>query len=105
MSDDFDANESFEEYFMSIAKKTFLHMGKAVGYLATSYNNLGESLSLNRLWPKVKRGINIRYLVKTEATEEDAGEINEFYLNLGRDIIKLTRFDIESENLTIIKTS
>jgi hypothetical protein len=48
--------------------------------------------------------ITIRRLVRSDAVIDEADR-REFYMNLGRDMVEVTKSGLESENLTIIDLS
>ena len=48
--------------------------------------------------------LTVRRLVKSDAVIEE-GDRREFYMNLGRDMVEMTKSGLESENLTIIDLS
>ncbi len=98
-----------QEQIVDISNKSLAYAGRLTGYIVKSaiysYDYLKSLVDNQDFIPKAdKKGINIKYLVKTDLTSED-NEKKEFYLNLGRDIVKLSKSDLESENLTIINTS
>jgi hypothetical protein len=48
--------------------------------------------------------ITLVHLLRSDAAIDEADK-REFYMNLGRDMVELTKSGVESENLTIIDLS
>jgi len=84
-----------------LSNYTVFYTGKFSGYLSKVCQSfkaaIGDKIG-------IRSKLNIKYLVRGD-TKVDNNAKEDFYLNLGRDIVRLTKSDLESENLTVIDTS
>jgi hypothetical protein len=88
-------------YLHNILIETTYYAGKTVACVRSACSGLMGSLYEERS----KEGkITIQRLVRSDAVIDEADR-REFYMNLGRDMVELTKSGIESENLTIIDLS
>ena len=89
------------EYIYDILNNTFYYTGKCSSHIFNKCKHLKISIC-----EKVgkKGGVTIKHLVKNDAAIDDAAK-KDFYMRFGRDIVELTKSDIEKENLTIIDVS
>ena len=89
------------EYIYDIVNNTFYYTGKCSSHIF----NICKHLKISICERVGKNGeITIKHLVKNDAAIDDAAK-RDFYIRLGRDIVELTKSDIEKENLTIIDVS
>ena len=88
-------------HIFDLPNKTFFYTGKFSGYLFKACQSVKASIEDKIIR---RRKLSIKYLVRGY-TKVDSDAKEDFYLNLGRDIVRLTKSDLESENLTVIDTS
>ena len=87
-------------HICDLSNDTVFYTGKFSAYLSKACQSFKAAIG-----DKIRgRKLNIKYLVRDD-TKVDSDAKEDFYLNLGRDIVKLTKSDLESENLTVIDTS
>ena len=88
-------------HIYDLPKHTIYYTGKFSGYLFDACQSFKAAIEdkIGR-----RRKLNVKYLVVGD-TKVDNDEKEDFYLNLGRDIVRLTKSDLESENLTVIDSS
>ena len=89
------------EYMYDIVNNTFYFTGKCSGYIFNILKHFKISI-FESVGQKGK--ITIKHLIRNDAAIDDAAK-RDLYMNLGRDIVDLTKSDIENENLTIIDVS
>ena len=88
-------------YLHNILTDTMYYTGRSFAYFRSVCCGWKSSLHEERVAPGK---ITIRHLVKSDAAIDEA-EKREFYMNIGRDVVELTKSGIEGENLTIIDLS
>ena len=88
-------------YIQNILTDTMYCGGKYVAYVRSLCSRLRVSLSEER---GGEGKITIKHLLRSDAVIDEADK-REFYMNLGRDMVDLTKSGLESENLTIIDVS
>ena len=88
-------------HIFDLPKNTFFYTGKFSGYLLKACQGFKAAIE-----DKIRGGrkLSIKYLVRGD-TKVDSDAKEDFYLKLGRDIVELSKADLESENLTVIDTS
>jgi len=88
-------------YVHNILTDTMYYAGKYVAYIRSVCSGFKGSLYQER---SEEGKITIMHLLKSDAAIDEADK-REFYMNLGRDMVELTKAGVESENLTIIDLS
>jgi len=88
-------------YIHHLLTDTMYYAGKSVSYLRRVCSDLKVSRYEKR--GETER-MTVQYLVKNDAAIDEADKRG-FYMNLGRDIVALTKAGIESDHLTIIDLS
>jgi hypothetical protein len=88
-------------YLQNIISDAMYYTGKTVGYVRSVCFGLKDSLSEG----KSREGkTTIIRLLRNEAEIKEADR-RDFYMNLGRDVVEMTKSGLEKENLTIIDLS
>lgn len=77
------------------------YTGKTVAHVWSVCSDFKGSLYEER---NEDRKITIMRLVRSDAVIDEADK-REFYMNIGRDMVELTKSGVESENLTVIDLS
>jgi len=85
-------------YIHNILADTMYYAGKTVAHVRRVCSGFKGSLYEER---SEEGKITIMRLVRSDAVIDEADR-REFYMNLGRDMVELTKSGLESENLTII---
>jgi len=88
-------------YIHNILIDTMYYAGKYAACVRSAYSGFRGSLYEER---SEEGKITIRRLVRSDAVIDEADR-REFYMNLGRDMVEVTKSGLESENLTIIDLS
>jgi len=88
-------------YMRNMLADTLYYAGKTIAYFRNVCSGFRGSLCAER---SEEGKITIMHLVRSDAAIEEADK-REFYRNLGRDMVELTKSGVESENLTIIDLS
>lgn len=88
-------------YIQNILTDTIYYAGKYVAYV----RNVCSGLKVPLFEERLEEGkITIMHLARNDSVIAEADK-REFYMNLGRDMVELTKTGIESENLTVIDLS
>jgi len=103
---DFANNVSYSAGMVSghicdLPNNTIYYTGKFSGYLFKACQSFKAAIG-DKI--RIRSKLNIKYLVRDD-TKVDNNAKEDFYLNLGRDIVRLTKSDLESENLIVIDSS
>ena len=96
-----ESKETFFKYTSDFVNNMFYSAGMFSGYLFKSCQSFKAAIK-NKT--SGRRKLTIKYLVRDD-TKVDNDAKEDFYLNLGRDIVRLTKSDPESENLIVIDSS
>ena len=88
-------------YVRNILTDTMYYAGKYVAYIRSVCLGLRGSLYEER---SEDGKITLVHLLRNDAAIDEADK-REFYMNLGRDMVELTKSGVEGENLTIIDLS
>ncbi len=88
-------------YVHNILTDTMYYAGKYAAYVRSVCLGFKDSLYEER---SGEGKITMMRLVRRDAVIDEADK-REFYMNLGRDMVELTKSGLESENLTIIDLS
>jgi len=88
-------------HICDLPNNTIYYTGKFSGYLFKACQSFKAALG-DKI--RIRSTLNIKYLVRDDTKVANNAK-EDFYLNLGRDIVRLTKSDLESENLIVIDSS
>ena len=88
-------------YLHNILAETMYYAGKTLASVRSVCSGFKGSLVEER---SEDGKVTVMRLVRSDAVIDEADR-REFYMNLGRDMVELTKSGLESENLTIIDLS